>query len=864
MTGPRTPPCRPRSGGFFLDGGARERHARFAVRLDRRGAGPVLVRRRLQPARAPALGGDCRPTPRSMRRWCASSISSRRMRAQVQREQARCAEASQFGASLQAAASQLATMLGRDAPASAGPRGYRGAGDGAARHARGLAAHWYPDAVGHASRPMARLSFGGLAGLGRAAGGRAAADGFRAAAPRRAGRRTGRSAQRMSKSTTAMRRVPKGPGRPHAWRQRRLRWRSCRPCWPARVPDPCTRTAWRRWARRCRCWLPPGRACTPRRPMRRSLAIRLSRPAPLEPQAAPAAEASAIAWPEPSAAPRSRATSSIWRWCSTTGHPQFPALLVAWIMQLRRRRPCGDSRAISNFRHQIAQNFQIFPRLASPMSAAAVAAAAAASRTALAAIRSGVSGSVAFEAVEPALRPGVQALGFQVLRWLGRAEALRRQLAKRTPPPAADALLCTALALAWDADVSPYEPFTLVDQAVEAAKRNPGTRAQASFINACLRRFLRERDELVAATDREPVAQWNHPRWWIERLQARPSARLAARARRRQHPGADDAARQSRQDRRGVVPARAGSGRACGRCRSAPAACSWSRARPGAGAAGLRRGQVLGAGCGGATRGAAAARRPASAAPGPRRCACSTPAPRRAARPRICSKSPAPGARADRAGNRRRAQPPHRRNAGAPRPARREVRRGRRRAARRVVGWPALRRHPARCALHRLGHRAPPPRRALAAPRKRHRAAGAPAGHAAGVLVAAGARAAAGCCTAPVPFSAKRARTRSMRFLRTTPTRVCCPRPAICCRKARRMAAASRTMPWVTTTVSSTPCSKKVPHAERRGAAVRRGAAGRCRACLLPAWPASAALAQAQRRIGQPRCGSSRPTTASI
>lgn len=137
---------------------------------------------------------------------------------------------------------------------------------------------------------------------------------------------------------------------------------------------------------------------------------------------------------------------------------------------------------------------------------------------ALAAIRAGTSGSAAFEAVEPALRPGVQALGFQALRWLGRAEALRRQLAKRTPPPGADALLCTALALGWDATQSPYEPFTLVDQAVEAAKRDPSTRAQASFINACLRRFLRERDALVTATDHEPVAQWNHPRWWIERL----------------------------------------------------------------------------------------------------------------------------------------------------------------------------------------------------------------------------------------------------------------------------------------------------------------------------------------------------------
>jgi 16S rRNA (cytosine967-C5)-methyltransferase len=136
----------------------------------------------------------------------------------------------------------------------------------------------------------------------------------------------------------------------------------------------------------------------------------------------------------------------------------------------------------------------------------------------LMAIRGGMSGTAALEAVDSALRPGVQALGFRVLRWLGRAEALRRRLAKRTPPPPADALLCAALALGWRAEDAPYEPFTLVDQAVEAAKRNPITRAQAPFINACLRRFLREREALIVATDGEPVAQWNHPRWWIERL----------------------------------------------------------------------------------------------------------------------------------------------------------------------------------------------------------------------------------------------------------------------------------------------------------------------------------------------------------
>jgi len=136
----------------------------------------------------------------------------------------------------------------------------------------------------------------------------------------------------------------------------------------------------------------------------------------------------------------------------------------------------------------------------------------------LAAVRAGESATPAMARVPAELRSAAQALSFHALRNLGRAEALRRQLAKRPPPPAADALLCTALALCWNAEQAPYEPFTLVDQSVEAAKREPAARAQQAFINACLRRFLREREALVAATDKDPVARWNHPRWWIDRL----------------------------------------------------------------------------------------------------------------------------------------------------------------------------------------------------------------------------------------------------------------------------------------------------------------------------------------------------------
>ena len=134
------------------------------------------------------------------------------------------------------------------------------------------------------------------------------------------------------------------------------------------------------------------------------------------------------------------------------------------------------------------------------------------------AVREGASGGAAVAAVSTELRPAVQALAFHVWRNLGRALALRQLMVQRTPPAAADALLCCALALAWNDANAPYDAFTLVNQSVDAAKRQAHTSAQASFINACLRRFLRERVQLVLLTDANQQAEWNHPTWWIQRL----------------------------------------------------------------------------------------------------------------------------------------------------------------------------------------------------------------------------------------------------------------------------------------------------------------------------------------------------------
>jgi len=124
-------------------------------------------------------------------------------------------------------------------------------------------------------------------------------------------------------------------------------------------------------------------------------------------------------------------------------------------------------------------------------------------------------------------RPGVQALSFHVLRWLGGAAEARAAMAPKTPPAPVDALLLTAIALLWPTgEPPPYADHTLVDQAVHCARHRAP--AAANFINAVLRRFLRERDALVAQARHTPMGAYNHPVWWIERIKHDWPAQWAA------------------------------------------------------------------------------------------------------------------------------------------------------------------------------------------------------------------------------------------------------------------------------------------------------------------------------------------------
>ncbi|PXW93513.1 16S rRNA (cytosine967-C5)-methyltransferase [Sphaerotilus hippei] len=136
---------------------------------------------------------------------------------------------------------------------------------------------------------------------------------------------------------------------------------------------------------------------------------------------------------------------------------------------------------------------------------------------AVAAVRAGRSLTDALADCPPAARPGCQALSFHVMKHLGGAQAARAALVPRQPPAEVEALLLCALALLWPDGEPPYGEHTLVDQTVRCARQR--TPAQAGFINAVLRRFLRERAALVPRLEQsDPVARFQHPRWWIARV----------------------------------------------------------------------------------------------------------------------------------------------------------------------------------------------------------------------------------------------------------------------------------------------------------------------------------------------------------
>lgn len=123
----------------------------------------------------------------------------------------------------------------------------------------------------------------------------------------------------------------------------------------------------------------------------------------------------------------------------------------------------------------------------------------------------------------PQARGAIQDIAYRTMRQVGRVDALLKAMTNKTPEPALlYGLLCCALTLLVNKEdeAAPYEDFVVVDQAVTAAGSHSHMVFAKGMVNAVLRRYLREKDELLKLVMKQPAALWNYPQWWVDQTKA--------------------------------------------------------------------------------------------------------------------------------------------------------------------------------------------------------------------------------------------------------------------------------------------------------------------------------------------------------
>jgi 16S rRNA (cytosine967-C5)-methyltransferase len=109
----------------------------------------------------------------------------------------------------------------------------------------------------------------------------------------------------------------------------------------------------------------------------------------------------------------------------------------------------------------------------------------------------------------------LQDMAYQTVRQLGLVISLADLLNNKEPAAEVLALQLVGLTQLIDARRA---PAIVIDQLVEVCKGDATLRFSAGFLNAVMRRFLREQPALLAQAARTEQAHYKLPTWWIELL----------------------------------------------------------------------------------------------------------------------------------------------------------------------------------------------------------------------------------------------------------------------------------------------------------------------------------------------------------
>jgi 16S rRNA (cytosine967-C5)-methyltransferase len=130
--------------------------------------------------------------------------------------------------------------------------------------------------------------------------------------------------------------------------------------------------------------------------------------------------------------------------------------------------------------------------------------------------RSAEDALAAFE--QHADRPAIRAIALGTVRWYLRLKPAIESLLER-PEGLAPDVLALLVAGAHQAEYSRNPQHSTVDAAVDAARILKHEKS-AGLVNAVLRRFVREKDAILAKRDGDIATRTAHPKWLVERLRS--------------------------------------------------------------------------------------------------------------------------------------------------------------------------------------------------------------------------------------------------------------------------------------------------------------------------------------------------------
>ncbi|MEQ1837984.1 MAG: 16S rRNA (cytosine(967)-C(5))-methyltransferase RsmB [Candidatus Nitrotoga sp.] len=120
----------------------------------------------------------------------------------------------------------------------------------------------------------------------------------------------------------------------------------------------------------------------------------------------------------------------------------------------------------------------------------------------------------------PQQRGALQDLSYGTLRFYGQLTALLKQLLHK--PLSDERVRCLLLIALYQLLYSKADCFTVVDQAVRAAKKiQPHA---GGLVNAVLRNFIRQQATLLQVVAQSEEGRYSYPQWWIDKIKTQYGA----------------------------------------------------------------------------------------------------------------------------------------------------------------------------------------------------------------------------------------------------------------------------------------------------------------------------------------------------